>query len=216
MPRFRKYLRGNPYYDPERVDKIVTRLKNQTSPHSLEQQRWLENLSPVAKSRAYSTTTRQIVNDEIRPRRKGSSTLTAGFKEADFADPKKRQLYRALRAIELGSARGHGPHDRHAKPMDLDLKAGGSQQKSVPSGTNKKFFDPTGKDYAATTSGNLARTRARLLGRFKSHMLPGYRLIKKVVPCVQTHQRREVMFAKKRAGKGYKVKHRYDPNREPC
>lgn len=217
MPRFTKYLRHNPYYDPERVDKIVTRVQSQTS-HTPEQKRWLENLSPDIKSRARSTTTRQIVNDRVQTGHKVRSPLTAGFTEADLRDPNKRKLYRQLRNIELASsARGSGPYASQTKADWRTFVPGGSPAKvSTPSGANKKFFDPTGKDYAVTTSGNLARLRARLLGRFKSHTMPGYRLVKKVVPCVQTHQRREVMFAKKHAGKGYKVKHRYDPNREPC
>lgn len=216
MPRFRKYLRGNPYFDPERVDPIRRYKPIEPSYLRPETRKFIEDVSRVAKSRAYSTTTRQIVNDEVRTRRKGNSTLTAAFTERDLRDPEKRKAYRALRAIELGSASGHGPHDRHAKPMDQISKAGGSPTKSAPSGADKRFFDPTGKDYAVTTSGNLARLRARLIGRTLAHVVPMYRLSKKVVPCIQTHQRRQVMFAQKYAGKGYKVKHRNDPNREPC
>lgn len=216
MPRLRKYLRGNPYYDPERVDKI--RRYNPIEPSSLrpETKKFIEDVSRVAKSRARSTTTRQIVNGEIQTRRKVNSTLTAGFTEADLRDPKKRAAYRALRAIELGTVSARGPHARHVLPMDQNPKAGGSPGKSAPSGADKRFYDPTGKDYAVTTSGSLARLRARLIGRSLAHVLPKYSLVKKVIPCIQTKTRRQVMFAQKYAGKGYKVKHRHDPNREPC
>lgn len=214
MPRFQKYLRYNPYYDPERVDKIVTRLEKQTHPLSQPQKTWLEqNRSRVAKNRAYSsTTTNEIVNADTMSRQKARSLLAA-FTERDFADPQKRKAYRDLRNIELGTARGHGPHDRHAKPMDETLKAGGSPKNvSSPSGANKKYYDPTGKDYAVTTSGNLARAK----GWAMHHFVPGYHLASKVLPCIQTKERREVMFANKDAGKGYKVKHRNKPGRIPC
>lgn len=218
MPRFKKYLRGNPYYDPERVDKIVTTLKNQSHPLSAEQNRWLQNVSPVVKNSASrsSQTTRNIVNGDTMSRQKVRSPLTA-FEERDFADPKKRQLYRELRNATLASARGLGSHANRAKARAEIERAGGSPQKvSTPSGANKKYYDPTGKDYAVTTSGNIARTRARLLAAFWQRNMPGYRLAKKVIPCIQTKTRKQVMFAQKSAGKAYKVPHRHDPNREPC
>lgn len=217
MPRFRKYLRANPYYDPERVDKIVTTLKNQSHPLSAEQKQWLQNVSPVVKNSASrsSQTTRNIVNGDTMSRQKASSTLAATLRE--FADPEKRLRYRELRKAELASARGFGSRANRIKAPDETIRAGGSPQKlSTPSGANKKYYDPTGKDYAVTTSGTIARTRARLLAAFWQRNMPGYRLAKKVIPCIQTKTRKQVMFAQKSAGKAYKVPHRHDPNREPC
>lgn len=110
------------------------------------------------------------------------------FSEKDLSDPAKRTQYRTLRQQQV---------------MFRELASREGQAKVTPTGGDKRRYNPTGKLFAATTSGNIARLvspRNTWVRVFKN---PG-----SVIPCIQRSVRREVMFAKKFAGKGYKVRHR--------
>lgn len=194
---------------------ITHELERETSSIASQSNR----LSPTPKNKYADPLIKQNVNVAQTERQKARSLLAA-FEERDFVDPERRSAYRALRAIELGSPQAHAIADRHVRSFGPIPEAGVSQRKIQPetevSGSNKKRFDPTAKlgPYAVSTSGVLAR--ARVAGYLKNRLVPGYNLASKIVPCIDMHVRREVMFARQKAGKGYKVKHRYNPNRVPC
>lgn len=211
MPRFVKYLRGNPYYDPERVTSSVARPDKQAFLQSTKEKN-VEGLSPVVKTSAANPDLKYVNVDQIS--RHKARALLAAFEERHFADPKMRDAYRDLRAIEMGRPKARQALIPVESPDSSKKKAREGQENVKPSGANKKYYDPTGKGYAVTTSGTIARARAA--GWMKHHMIPGYHLASKVVPCIQMATRREVMFAKKKAGKGYKVRHRFNPLRIPC
>lgn len=114
-----------------------------------------------------------------------------GFKEGHFSDPTLRTNYRTLRSMQLQSPR--------------DNTKWGGQKKVPPSGGDKRRYDPTGKSYAVRKSGVLASFATSPLA---SSWMQVFKNPGSVIPCVQRKSRREVMFATRRAGKGYKGKRR--------
>jgi len=142
-----------------------------------------------------SKITKSILTEDLVPSSKKHDRKTIGhkaaliaaalkqFTERDFADPEMRKAYRDLRSIQMGG-----------------------RQKVSPSGGNKSYYNPAGKDYASTIYGTAARLgQWTALGAEAARMFlnPGT-----VIPCIQRSVRREVMFATKKAGRGYRVKHR--------
>lgn len=191
------------YKTPERITPSEARERRLTG--LLERERRFEEVpnflnvqKRIAAERSRVTTT-NIVNDGKISRQKAAS-IAAAFAERDFADPHKRAAYRALRKFSLGHTRSH--NELMAELTKIKAREG--QQKSTPSGGNKSYFNPTGKDFAATTSGTVAR-----IGRaIRTSFMPSFRMPTTVIPCIQRHAQREVMFAKGHAGRGYHTKKR--------
>lgn len=71
-----------------------------------------------------------------------------------------------------------------------------------PVGGDKRRYNPTGKDFASTVHGYRATFRPL------DSWLPAFANPTQVVPCIQRKMRREVMFAKDKAGRGYHAKKR--------
>lgn len=134
----------------------------------------------------------KAIVDEPQTRVHKAASIAAAlsqFKERDFANPQARAAYRKLRAAQ------EALNDRR-----------GSSQKVQAAAANKSYYNPTGKDFASTIFGTAARLSGfTQLGESwtRSFLNPSA-----VLPCIQRSIRREVMFAKKHAGKGYRVKHR--------
>lgn len=84
------------------------------------------------------------------------------------------------------------------------------KDRATPAGGDKRRFDPTGKDYAVTRAGSIARYAVvpRLLGINAR----AFAFARATMPCIQRTSRREVMFASGRAGKGYRIPHRRNSN----
>lgn len=108
------------------------------------------------------------------------------FREADFANPQARAAYRYLRAQQELYERQR------------------SEQKVQPAAGNKSYYNPTGRDYAASKYGGMAR----LSGWLVSGFMPRFKNPASVLPCVERLVRREVLFANKKAGKGYHTRKR--------
>lgn len=111
------------------------------------------------------------------------------YTEKDFSDPVKRQRYRQLRQAQ--EAIRSGGQNR-----------GGQKKVSVPGG-DKRQYNPTGKSFAARTNGVIASIINSPVNWVRVFANPT-----SVIPCIQRNVRREVMFAKGRAGKGYRTKKR--------
>lgn len=111
------------------------------------------------------------------------------FTERDFGNPLLRKAYRELRARQEG------------------------YRKVSPIGVDNRQHNPTGKG-AWTRSGAPARF-TRVLNA--QSWLPTFKRPHLVIPCVQRHVRRQVMFALGFGGRGYHTKKRRNVNSGvPC
>lgn len=198
MPRIR-YRR---FVTAERDDQIVPRPSLSRPLTTLERER---DDRPRSSPQARSLTVREFLEtaarlDEARNAGGPKAGLTpaaalvlkkrlAEFRETDFGDPVKREAYRALRKMQENAARGRST-------------------KSQPTGSDKRRFDPSGKDYAVTKYGTLARLYTNNSATFSKGWLPVFLNPAKVIPCIQRSVQREVMFATKKAGKGYHTRKR--------
>lgn len=135
--------------------------------------------------------TKNILNDDNKYRQKAASIAAAlaTFTERDFSDPQKRADYRDLRNAQLA-------HE-NAK------LSGGGRRKVNPTGVDQRSFNPSGP-HPSTVTGTAARFATRLYSGFA----PGFHMATHVVPCIQRHAQREVMFAKGYAGRGYHTRKR--------
>lgn len=151
----------------------------------------LRTLSPVPSKIDTALSVSLNVKGSRRALRKDLiSAALSGFTEKHFSDPAKRANYRALRQMQLQSQ---------------ELATRGGQKKVSPVGGDKRRYDPTGKGYASTRYGTIAR----LIGSpLASSWLQVFRNPSAVIPCVQRKSRREVLFAKGKGGKGYRVRRR--------
>lgn len=152
----------------------------------------LKALSPSSTSKIDTALSQLSVKGNKRfPQAALIAAALSSFSEKDFADPAKRNAYRELRRMQLNSQE---PATR------------GGRQKVSPTGGDKRRYDPTGKDHARTRYGEFARYAVG--SPFASSWMQVFRNPTAVIPCIQRKSRREVMFAKGKAGRGYKVKHR--------
>lgn len=149
--------------------------------------------SQAQKEKQFSALTSKIVNERSSRVQKAASIAAAlnTFQERDFANPEARAAYRNLRAAAAALQQKNG-----------------SSQKVPPSGGNKSYYNPAGKDYANTIYGTAARITGWTQVVGKNNWQPRFARPSAVLPCIQRLVRREVMFAQRHAGKGYRVKHR--------
>lgn len=197
MSLFSKYRpRGYKFKEPERITLSEARERRLTAllereprfqavPNFEAKQKELQ----ASRSRVTTTT---IVNDDKTSRQKAASIAAALsiFQESDFVDPAKRARYRDLR--------------RAQEALRYEIKSGGGRRKVNPTGYDQRSFNPTGKETASTRSG----TAARIASALKATFVPSFKMPTTVIPCLQRHAQREVMFAKGHAGRGYKTKKR--------
>jgi len=171
------FSRYRPYYrQPERISPENARLNriNAELQKNIEIQERFKRLSPAFEKFDYQT--RRVVKDIAeRPKAASIAAALSMFKESDFADPAKRLAYRELRASQ------------------------GGQQKVKPAGSDRRQFNPSGSDFASTIYGGFAQIgkKPRISG------LPAFMNSWSVIPCIERIVRREVMFARHKAGKGY-------------
>lgn len=183
---------GVKFKEPERFTPAEANLRRTQAMLRENERAWkrLEaGLSQAQTKLAQPSLAKQIVNDVSPKRQKAASIAAAlkGFTERDFADEAKRKQYRLLRQAQLQSS-----------------------QKVRPTGSDKRRYDPTGKDHASTIYGTAARISgvANIALGLRDTFNPVFLNPRNVVPCVQRSVRRQVMFAKNFAGVGYRVKHR--------
>lgn len=192
--RYKKY-----YKEPERYTPSVARANRLQA--MLERDRRfaeLPNFVNVQTALSQAPTKKSIalankinVNDPIASGHKAALIAAAlsKFSEKDFSDPVKRKRYRQLRQLQ------------EAILADSQRRRG--QKKANVPGGDKRFYNPTGKSFAARTSGVVASMYSP--GVSWMHV---FRNPSSVIPCVQRSIRRQVMFAKGHGGRGYRVKHR--------
>lgn len=192
MGLFSKY---RPQYKiPERISPEDARERRLTA--LLERERrfaelpnFQVKLEETRRKAALSRVTENILNENTRSDVKGgkrtrpkAASIAAAlslFTEKDFADPQRRAAYRKLRNLQ------------------------GGQQNVTPSGGDKRRFNPTGKDYASTIYGTLARLSGVPHALHSAQWQAKFLNPSKVIPCIQRTVRREVMFARRHAGRGY-------------
>lgn len=109
----------------------------------------------------------------------------ATFSESDFVDRSNRNRYRALRSAQEQL-----------------------RQKVKPASQDGRSYNPSDMSWPNTASG----TAARLSSFTSVDGKPQLRRKSALLPCIQRVVRRSVMFAVKRAGRGYHTKKRYNSN----
>lgn len=178
-----RYFKQNPFYDPERVAYRNANLRRATSAADLYR--------PVPRARLSRDVRKFLVETDLLVNRESNrfsqrsliAAALSNIKSKDFADPAVRQRYRALRRVQL----------------DLERQRLGQVGKTSVAGADKRRYDPTGKDYAVTRHGVVAKLVLPATSWVRVFRNP---LV--TVPCVQRSMRREVMFARRKAGKGYR------------
>lgn len=199
MSKFSKYRpTGYQFSTPERFTTDEARLNRINA----------ELQKNVELQQKYGRLSRDLINETLvsgpsgyqgvlakRPKAVSTTAaLLSQFKEEDFANPQARADYRLLRAQQT-SQRDRTSNRRNS-------------QKVPPSGGDKRHYNPTGKDFASTIYGTIARltnwTNVTSGHEFKR----GFAHARQVLPCIQRNIRKEVMFAKGHAGKGYHSKKR--------
>lgn len=113
----------------------------------------------------------------------------SGFSEKDFGDPAKRAAYRELRRMQLKSREY--------------TSRGGRQNVS---GGDKRFYHPGGRSSPVNRYGVFAEIMQNPV--MSSSWIQVFKNPSSVIPCIQRRERREVMFAKGKAGRGYGGKRR--------
>lgn len=125
----------------------------------------------------------ELVKDRQRYGPKARSILAAlaMFGERDFDNPEARAAYRKIRNLQ----------SRNWRNVQLGV-------------ADNRQHNPTGRT-ASTVSGTLARLMGvrDAMDVASSSWLPRFKRPEFVVPCIQRTRRREIMFAKGKAGRGY-------------
>lgn len=199
----RWFTKGRFHYpEPERLN--PTEARTRRLDNLLERERRYQDVPNFTfvqerlRAAGLSRVAKNIVNEDTRsvvkgrrltgPKAASIAAALATFKERDFQDPAKRKLYRALRRAQQ------------------------VPEVVAPSGSDKRRFNPSGKDHASTIYGTAARLTGvrHMLGHSlnANSWVPSFLMPQHVVPCVERMVRREVMFAKKKAGVGYRTKKR--------
>lgn len=209
MGKFSKYR--SHYLSPERLASSEIRERRLTALLEREQRfvevpnfsRKLEALRSTEADALYrgikkvtDVPDRRFVNDRQTSGHKAASIAAAlsRFKESDFADAEKRKNYRRLRAAQEAI-----------------------RQNVRPTGSDKRRYDPTGKDGASTVYGTMAHVQnvRRALNMYS--WVPAFVNPAKALPCIERAVRREVMFALGHAGRGYHTAKKRNANSGvPC
>lgn len=210
MGLFSKY---RPHYtEPERYSPEVARERRLSAllekerrfldvpnfPRKLEEQK----LKVDALSRANNAINalNKIKNNDAQARRQKAGMLTAAM---DALRPK---------ITSAGISFENEPHRAAYVQLQERLKQHYAQEKALrdarkssPSGANKSYYNPTGKDFASTIYGQIAGLHNKDLN---AGWVQVFKNPSQVVPCIERHVRRSVMFAKGHAGKGWHTKKR--------
>lgn len=113
----------------------------------------------------------------------------SGFHEKDFADPTKRANYRKLREMQLKSR---------------EFTSRGGRQNV--SGGDRRFYHPNRRRSAVNRYGVFAELMQNPV--MSSSWIQVFKNPGSVIPCIQRRERREVLFAKGKGGRGYGGKRR--------
>lgn len=197
MSLFKKYRPiGYQFKEPERIAPAIARERRLTAMLEREPRfQQVPNFNVVRQKlqAERSRVTKEIISDDVKTGRQKAASIAAAlatFRERDFSDPVKRSQYRVLRSAQLAH--------------EAAMQSGGGRRKVNPTGLDLRSFNPTGKDHASTVTGTAARFSKRVAAAF----LPKFHMASHVIPCIQRHAQREVMFAKGYAGRGYKTRKR--------
>jgi hypothetical protein len=187
---------GFKYPEPERYTPAIARARRLNS--MLERDRrfadipnFKSRLSALSQaSKIDSVKSRRVVDDLESPSHKAAliAAAIAKIHNSELSDPVKAKRYRALRAVQNALRR--------------EASMGGRSKLTVPGG-DKRRYNPTGKDFAARTSGVVASLVLPSHAWQQVFRNPG-----SVIPCIQRDIRRQVMFASRTAGIGYRKKKR--------
>lgn len=214
MSLFSKYRpRGYTFSEPERYTPSVARerrLQNALLKNEQLQRRAENSVSGAKKKYADPYTPVSVkAQQTLGPKAASIAAALGKFKERDFVDPDKRKAYRDLRRLQEEVRQADRQLTKHKK-------SGGGQQNAKPSGADRRQYHPERKDYTGST---IFGTAARLSDRVAAAagVMPAFFRATAVVPCIQRAMKKEVMFAKGYAGKGYHTrKRRTSSSGIPC
>lgn len=195
MGVFAKYRRF--YVEPERISPENARLNRINSALQRETE-FRSRLSP-ATLEVLERTRRVLKDAQVgRPKAETISAALDMFEERHFADPQLRTAYRELRTLQ-----NYGPLMATRREASQEASKGGQRKVRGFAPDFRSFWPHT--EAAFDVTGNPVRFTKFLFG---TSWMPMFKHAQSVVPCIERWVRREVMFAKKKAGRGYKVKHR--------
>lgn len=200
--RYRHFhKRENPFYDPERAASVSTRPYRARRELLLDlvkqDPRYLEIPNFRARLGGLSQVDKKSLNESRRLVKGREARPKADLRSAAIAGLAK---YKKLTADEFARLTAL------EKKKYRSLRSRASGQNLDISGADKRRYDPTGKDYAVHRSGRIADYVTAPV--MSSSWVQVFKNPGSVVPCIQRHQRQEVMFALGYAGRGYRVKHR--------
>jgi len=190
-----KYL----YPEPERFTAAEARSRRLSQ--LLERERRFENVPNFS----FVLARQKAAADLSRVAKKKQSSVPQGTVKGRLS----RGPYAASIAAQLAGIHNELDWNDTAKVKKYRLlrQSQADSRPSKPTGGDKRHFDPTGKDHAATFAGTLARTTG-VSNLLSAGWNPHFLRQAQVIPCVQRMVRKEVMFAKQKAGHGYHTKKR--------
>lgn len=194
MSYFSKYRSF--YTTPERITPDNARA-NRYAALLLKEREDAERWSALSREKNSQLIIGRRQNEDFKTKSPKAASIAAalsGFAESDFANPQARAAYRSLRAAQNSQREG--------------TKNQRNSQKVPPSGADKRQYNPTGKDFASTIYGTLAKLTNWTNVTSGTEFKRSFRHASQVIPCVQRSVRQQVMFAKGHAGKGYHTKKR--------
>lgn len=154
----------------------------------------LKALSPApSKIDTALSNLKNVKGSKVDPKAFLINAALSTHNEKSLSDPSQRSNFRVLRKMQ---SQLQEPATR------------GGQTKASPSGGDKRRYNPTGKDFAVTRHGVIASLSRAVGSPFASSWVQAFNHAGQVIPCIQRKKRREVMFAKGKGGRGYRVKHR--------
>lgn len=189
--KYRKY-----YKEPERYTPDIARERRLAAVMKREAA-GVATLSRVQLEKTVVPAWKRLNDPETKGQKAASiAAALSRFREQDFADAQARAEYRKLR-------------NKQENLRNL--------QKVKPAGSDKRRFNPQGKDYASTIYGTAARFVSDLSRLPRAFAVAKFAVSGNVVPCIQRMVRQEVMFATGKAGRGYhKPKRRTFNSGVPC
>ncbi|UDN67852.1 hypothetical protein [robinz microvirus RP_147] len=204
MPRFFRYTRPFAIAERERHTPVPRTLATPLVSNRLSRQ----------EREVYVRFQQQKIRDDPQPRKfvkdrekigpKDALSIASAlsrFVEADFSDPKKRTLYRDLRA-QQNALRNATIINQWAKGSKSS--SGGGLGKSTAAGADRRQFNPSDpQSVGSDVYGNPAPVAGNR-----------YKRPRKALTCIERAVKRSVMFALGSAGVGYRTKK--GPKGIPC
>lgn len=187
-----------------------------------------ERISPtIARERALAAALAKNLKLQERYKRLGARPVSGELKPSTLKFLTDAEV--ALRRARASTARRQ--NIRAFETLGAIARANRTMQregfeKAQPTGSDRRRFNPA-SSLASDLYGNVARTGLHVREAWKTvnqaswqlngGWVPRFLNPNAVVPCVSRKLRREVMFAKKKAGRGYATKKRRNENSGvPC